>query len=591
MTNWFGKAGALLAAAAAVQAVEPAAVPAGQGPTADMLAAAACIGRKGEAGALLRARLRAAAAHAATVAGAPGEIPLVDGLGAIHWPITTASPAAQRYFDQGLAFAYGFNHDAAVRSFRAAQAIDPACAMCFWGEAMALGPNINAPMAPEALPQARAAVAKAEALSAGATPVEQGLIAAMALRYPAEAADDRAKHDSAYFDAMRALADRFPAHAEVAVLAAEAAMDTQPWDYWDADGRTPKGNAGWALDRIARVLDRHPDHPQAIHLQIHLLEASTVPGRGLVAAQRLDAGLTPGNGHLVHMPSHLFVRTGRYRDSMAANRAAAAADEALIARIGDKGLYRFGYYPHNVHFLLASAQMAGDRATVEAEAQRLSRLLDVPTMQALAWVQVIQAAPSFAHGQFSDADTILALPAPDGRLPYSMAMWHYARAVAQAGRRDAAGFAAELAEIRRLRTTADWSTMTEQGVPAPTLLEIAELVAEGRLAAARGDWKAAAARYRKAAGLEASLPYSEPPFWYFPVAQSLGAALLKQGDARGAELAFRQALASWPGNGWALFGLAEAQVAQGRMADAAFTRAALERAWVGDPAALTLERL
>lgn len=591
MTIWLGRVAALLVAGVAVQAAGPETPDAAPGDRPDLLAGAVCSGQTARAGSVLRTRLRIAAAHAATVEGAPGQIPLVEGLGAIHRPVTTQSPAAQRYFDQGLAFAYGFNHDAAVRSFRAAQAIDPGCAMCFWGEAMALGPNINAPMAPEALPQARAAIAKAEALVGGTTPVEQGLIAAMALRYQAETLDDRSKHDVAYFEVMRALSDRFPDDAEVAILAAEAAMDTQPWAYWEADGRTPKGNAGWAIDRIARVLERHPDHPQAIHLQIHLLEASTIPGRGLVGANRLHGGLTPANGHLVHMPSHLFARTGRYADSIVANRAAAEADEQLIAKIGDKGVYRFGYYPHNVHFLLASAQMAGDRATVEAEAARLSRLMDVPTMQALAWVQVIQAAPSFAHGQFSEPETILALPAPDGRLPYSMAMWHYARALARAGQRDDKGFAAELAEIRRLRSSADWSAMTGQGVPAPTLLQIAEHVAEGRRAAARGLWKAAEGHYRRAAELEATLPYSEPPYWYFPVGQSLGAALLKQGDARGAELAFRRALAAWPGNGWALYGLAEAQVAQGRMADAAFTRAALGRAWVGDPAALRLERL
>ena len=591
MTIWLGRVAALLVAGVAVQMaglVGPRPTP---GDSPDLLSGAVCSGRTAEAGSVLRERLRIAAAHAATVDGAPGQIPLVEGLGAIHRPVTTESPAAQRYFDQGLAFAYGFNHDAAIRSFRAAQAIDPTCAMCFWGEALALGPNINAPMRPEALPQARAAVAKAEELGGQASPIEQGLIAAMALRYQAETLDDRARHDAAYFAAMRALADRFPDDAEVAILAAEAAMDTQPWDYWEADGRTPKGNAGWAVDRIARVLDRHPDHPQAIHLQIHLLEASTIPGRGLVGANRLHGGLTPANGHLVHMPSHLFVRTGRYRDSIVANRAAAAADEKLIATIGDRSTYRYGYYPHNVHFLLVSAQMAGDRATVEAEAARLSRLMDVPTMQALAWVQVIQAAPYFAHGQFSDPQTILALPAPDGRLPYSMAMWHYARALARAGQRDDKGFAAELAAIRRLRTSADWGAMTGQGVPAPTLLQIAEHVAEGRQAAARGQWKAAEGHYRKAAALEVALPYSEPPYWYFPVSQSLGAALLKQGDARGAELAFRRALAAWPGNGWALYGLAEAQVAQGRMADAAFTRAALGRAWAGDPAALAVERL
>jgi tetratricopeptide (TPR) repeat protein len=589
--GWLIKASAIVAAGVSVQMAGSAGGPARPGITPDMLAAAGCSGRRADAGALLRARLQAAAAYAATQPGVPGHIPLLEGLGDVHRPVTTQSPEAQRYFDQGMAFAFGFNHEAAVRSFRAAQALDPACAMCFWGEAMALGPNINAPMTPEALPEARAATARALALAAASSPVEQGLIAAMAVRYQAESLDDRAKHDAAYFEAMRALADRFPDEADVAILAAEAAMDTQPWDYWERDGRTPKGNAGWAIERIDRVLARHPNHPQAIHLQIHLLEASNVPGRGLAAADRLNAGLTPASGHLVHMPSHLYVRTGRYRDSIASNRAGAAADEKLIATIGDKGLYRYGYYPHNVHFLLVSAQMAGDQATVEAEAARLARLMDVPTMQALAWVQVIQAAPSFAHGQFSDPATILALPEPDGRLPYSMAMWHYARALAHAAQRDEAGFATEMGAIRKLRLSADWKPMTDQLVPAPLLLEIAQGVAEGRMAAAKGDWKGAAARYRRAAALEAQLPYAEPPYWYFPVNQSLGAALLKQGDARGAELAFLQALAAYPGNGWALFGLARAQEAQGRKADAVYTREALARAWAGDPAALKLERL
>ncbi|WP_395326856.1 hypothetical protein WBP06_09040 [Novosphingobium sp. BL-8H] len=517
-------------------------------------------------------------------------IPLYDDLTRSGFPVSTGDPQAQRYFNQGLTLAYGFNHAGAVRSFREAQRLDPGCAMCWWGEAVALGPNINVPMDERDRPAALAAMDRAMALRGTVTPVERALIEAVAKRYSRDPAADRAALDATYADAMIETARRFPAQDDVAVLAAEAAMDTTPWNYWQADKKTPIGRSGEAVRLVETVIGRNPQHAQAAHLYIHLLEASD-PKRAEAAADRLDAPLVPSAGHLVHMPGHIYQVLGRQADSIRTNVAAARADETYIRDAGDNGLVRYGYYPHNVHFIVTSAQMAGDMGTAIREAQRLRTLLDTETSARIAWFQAVDAAPYFAMAQFAAPADILALPAPDARLAYATGMHHYARAVAQAQRKDRAGFDRELAAMAATKASPAMAEMVAQGMPAPDLLTLADHVARGRLAVASGRYGEAAEHYRQAIAIEQRIPYQEPPYWYFPVSQSLGAALYMDRRYAEAGAAFRAALVQTPNNAWALYGLAQAEEAQGHAAEAAAARQAFSRAWLGDPQWLRMERL
>ena len=549
-------------------------------------AADLCGGKDGAAG--MRARLMVSAA----VVQAAGEtaLRLVDGLGKVHFPITTATPEAQRYFDQGLGFAYGFNHAAAIAAFREAQRLDPQCALCFWGEAMAHGPNINAPMDPRTTARAVGLAVYANWLARKGTPVEQALTAAMLTRYSTAPNADQNAMNAAYADAMLVAARAHAGNDDVALLAAEAAMDTRPWDYWTTD-KQPQPRLGEAVKLVETVMARNPGHPQAAHLYIHLMENGPDPKLAEAAADRLAAPLAPAAGHLVHMPAHIYYRLGRWKDSIRVNVDAARADEAWIRASGDHGLVRYGYYPHNVHFIVTSAQMAGDMATAMREARKLAGLLDPKISAQVAWIQAINAAPFFAAAQFATPAQILAMRAPDARLPYPTAMRHYARALAFAQQRNRAGFDGELARLAGMRKSAVFQSMIEQGVPATDLLQIAETVARARWAAAGGDHAGAARLYREAIAVEDRIPYMEPPFWYYPVHQSLGASLYRARRFDEAAEAFTAALARAPNNGWALYGLAEAERASGRKLQAAAAEAALKRAWAGDRRWLRMDRI
>ena len=588
------RAAALVGATALFTTMGPIEEPAPSAETLAMLdpirqASAMCGSKSGFAALAQRLRLAgilATPAHAAM----QGPVPLLDTLGGLDFPVT-ANAAARPYFQQGLMLVYGFNHGAAVRSFKEAQRLDPDCAMCWWGEALAYGPNINAPMDPSSIDATLAAVARARALKGNASAMEQALIDALALRYVADVQADRAPLDMAYAEAMLAAAAQFPDDDDVAVLAAEAVMDTTPWNYWQADRRTPNGRIGDAVMLVERVLARRPDHPQAAHLYIHLMENYAVPARAEAAADRLARPLVPGAGHLVHMPGHIYYRLGRFADSIRSNVLAARVDEAYVEASGDNGLYRFGYYPHNVHFIVTSAQMAGDIPTAIREAQRLGKVVSADVAAQIAWIQPVNAAPYLAYAQVGSPDQILALAAPDDRLPYVTAMYHYARAVAEAQRSNRSGFRREIAALRKLREDTDFEAMTAQGVPAPDLLTIAETVALARYATARRRYKDAADLYREAIALEDTIPYTEPPYWYYPIRQSLGAALFQAGRYEEARQAFREALVRSPANGWALYGLAQTEDKLGNRLEAAAARDALDRAWLGDSAWLRMERL
>lgn len=552
-----------------------------------LAASAICTSRRGGE-AFLRSLLAAQAV--AAPASQAGPIPLYEDLTRSRFPVSAADPQARRYFSQGLLMTYGFNHSGAVRSFREAQRLDPACAMCWWGEALALGPNINAPMDARDRDAALEAMDRAMALRERASPMERALIEAVARRYSRDPQADRARLDHAYAEAMLEVARRFPADDDVAALAAEAVMDTTPWNYWEADGKTPVGRSGEAVRLLEAVMARNPAHPQAGHLYIHLLEAADA-GRAEAAADRLAAAQVPSAAHLVHMPSHIYQARGRYADSIRANVAAARADEAFIRSAGDHGLVRYGYYPHNVHFIVISAQMAGDMETAIGEAGRLRGLLDVGTSAQIGWVQVIDAAPYLAMAQFAEPQAILDMPAPDARLPYAAAMRRYARAVAYAQLGDRAGFEAEIAAMEELDRSGAFAELVAQGVPAPDLAAMASAAARGRFAAAQKRYDEAIGFYRQAIAIESRLPYQEPPYWYAPIGQSLGAALFLAGRPAEASEAFRAALAQTPRNGWVLYGLARSEAALGRKAEAQAARQAFQRAWAGRPEWLSMERL
>jgi tetratricopeptide (TPR) repeat protein len=512
---------------------------------------------------------------------AEGLAPLLEGLGSRSYRITTSNRLAQRYFDQGVTLAYAFNHAEARRAFRSAQALDPQCAMCFWGEALVLGPNINLPMSPADAPAAYYAAHKAIALAGRTGPKEQALIQALAARYSPDGSVERAPLDAAYADAMERVQAQFPWDHEIAVLYVEALMNLSPWDYWEPGGAKPKGRTHEMLTTLERVLASGVDHPGAIHYYIHVVEASSSPERAERYADRLGE-LVPGAGHLVHMPFHIYFRVGRYRDALEVNRRAVAADERYFAQAGGAdGVYRFGYHPHNIHSLLAAAQMAGDGQTAIAAAGKLSQSLSEDVTRAVPWVQPIMAAPYFAHAQFSDPATILAVPAPQAGFPYVTAMWHYMRGVAHVARGDVPSARAAIDAIARLERSSEIQALAAAGVPAGNVLGIARHVLAARIAQSKGELADAVAELERAVAIEDNLAYSEPPFWYYPVRQSLGGALVLAGELDRAEDVFRASLARQPNNGWALYGLTQVYVRKGDARAAVAAQKRFSAAWAG----------
>jgi tetratricopeptide (TPR) repeat protein len=519
------------------------------------------------------------------------EPPLWTGLGSITYKVTTANEQAQAYFNQGLRLTYAFNHGEAQRAFRKAQKLDPDCAMCFWGEALVLGPNINLPMQEDAKAPAYAAAQKAKALAGKASPREQALIGAVAARYGSDPKADRAPFDAAYAAEMAKVASQFPDDDDIAALYAESVMDLSPWNYWKPGGQEPNPQSTPIVPTLERVLARNPNHPGAIHFYIHAVEASDRPGRAEPYADRLR-GAIPSAGHLVHMPSHIYYRVGRYLDALKDNKTAVTVDEKYLTDTNaPMGVYRMGYYPHNVHFVMASAQMAGDGETVIAAAEKLGKLIPDEAARGIALVQPVKAAPYFAHAQFSTPEAILALPDPGDAIPYVKAMWLYARGVALAAQHDFAGATAAADAIGTLQKTSDFTLLTESHVPAQEVLGIARTMIQARLAQAKGDTNDAVESFKQAADMQDALPYTEPPYWYYPIRQSLAAALLQAGRYDEAKQQFDLALRRAPSNGWSYFGLAQLYKARGDTTAQGKAEADLARTWVGDRSFLQLSKL
>ena len=506
-------------------------------------------------------------------------VPLYEGMGAHHMAISSKNETARRYFDQGLALTFGFNHAEAIRSFEAAAELDPSCAICRWGVAFALGPNINGAMDRQSGLAAYDAVREAAAMDAGATPLERGLIAALSHRYAAGAPDDRSSLDEAYADAMESLAERFPDDANVAVLAADALMNLTPWDYW-LDHETLRPTTARAEALLERAMRLAPLNAGACHMYVHLMEERQ-PDRAVACAEQLPA-LMPGVGHIVHMPGHIYIRVGRYADAMEANVHAVHADEAVLPDQSPDGAYALAYYPHNYHFMWFAANMAGaGERSIEA-ARRTADNVNVelmrgPGMEAL---QHYLVTPLYALVRFGRWEEILDEPAPPADLAYPTGVWHYARGLAHVAAGDLASAEAERARVRELSADPALQTQLIWGLnPTSSLLEIAADVIAGELAADRGDFDAAVAYLQKALATEATLVYDEPPTWHLPVRHNLGAVLLEAGRPAEAERVYREDLEIYRENGWALAGLRAALLARGRDAEAEAVHKRYRAAW------------
>ena len=516
--------------------------------------------------------------------------PVFKGLGAHHHPISTKSAQTQAFFDQGVNLLFGFNHAEAIRSFREAARLDPDCAMCWWGVAVALGPNINLPMPPDAVAPAWEALQKAKALAPKASPGERAWIEALATRYSADPKADRHALDEAYAQAMGKLAKARPNDLDAATFYAEAMMDTQPWDYWAPDAVTPKGHGGDIVATLESVIKREPNHPGALHLYIHAVEASTTPERAEAAADRLLV-LMPEAGHIVHMPSHIYYRVGRYQDAARVNELAAKVDEDYIAACNAQGYYPAGYYGHNIHFLWTSSEMEG-RAQVSLDAaRRLVKAVDAGNLaKQMPQGELFVFTPIVTMVRFGQWDTVLAEPMPAPELKLDTAVWLYARGFAHANKGQFDDALADRAKLAAL-TGADYSNYEANGVPAKPMTLLALALLDGEIARRRGTLDGAVVRFRQAAEIEAALPYTEPPWWHQPTAHLLGAALLEDGRPKEAEAVFRTSLKSYRRDGWALMGLAKALEAQGKAEEAAQVRTQFDDAWKLSDVKLTSSRL
>jgi tetratricopeptide (TPR) repeat protein len=510
---------------------------------------------------------------------APASPRLFDNLGTHHYAITTGVPLAQRYFDQGLRLYYAFNHAEAIRAFEEATRLDPDCAMCYWGLALAHGPNINAPMEREAALDAYDAIQQAMAREATASTKERALIRALVTRYAAEPPEDRSSLDGAYADALRDTVQRYPDDHEVATLYAEALMDLSPWNYWTVDGK-PRANTPQILAQLERVLAANPKHPGGNHLYIHAVEAAQ-PERAVAAAERL-ATVMPGAGHVVHMPGHIYIRVGRYLDAITANEHAVHADEVYIQDNRPKvGIYTLGYYPHNYDFLAFAASMIGrSRQTMEAaEKMRAATPRDLLREPGMTFLQHHDTRYLQMQVRFARWQAILDAPSPADDLLHARAMWQYARgrALAASGRIKEAEEA--LHQVHATAENPDVASLRLEFNQAGAILRIATEVLAGHVAEAKGDATASITHLREAARLEDALTYGEPPEWSVPVRQELGMVLLRADQVTEAEQVFREDLKRFPGNGWSLRGLELALRGQGRNDEADRVKEKFRTVW------------
>jgi len=513
---------------------------------------------------------------------------LYETLGTHSYRITTADPQAQRWFDQGLRLVYAFNHQEARRAFREGARLDPSCAMCFWGVAITEGSNYNSPTDAEREKRALEAVGVARERATRATPVERAMIAALATRHSTDPAAKRDALDKAYADAMRDVTRQFPDDAEAATFFADASMNLRPWNLWAPDGTAYPGTDE-IVQTLERVLTKHPDHPGALHLYIHAVEASKNPGRAEAAADRLLKQM-PGAGHMVHMPSHIYWRVGRYADAVASNVAAVEADRVYFRTAQPSMIYRGLYYPHNIDFVWQSASMQGRSAETLRAAREFAQNAPPEMIKEMPDMETAPVAPIVALVRFGRWDEVLRVAPPPPEWLYTTGVWHYARGRAFNAKGQAAEARRELSAIDTLLARVPEERTVAFYFRAKNMLQLAANVLAGEIAAKAGDVVSAERVLRAAVAEQDTHWFTEPPPWYFPVRQSLGAVLLQAGRAANAEQIYREDLARNPGNGWSLYGLAQSLRAQGKTAEAARVEESFKKAWAQADVTLTASR-
>jgi len=507
-------------------------------------------------------------------------VTIVTGLGDLHHPVTTSNAQAQQFFDQGLRFIYAFNHDEAARSFKHAAELDPKLAIAYWGVAEAVGPNYNDPASADRFKQAHEAIQKAVDLSANASPSEEAYIHAMALRFPADPNTDLKKAAEEYHDAMRELLKKFPDDLDAATLFAESGMNLHPWGLWHPDG-TPEAGTDEIVATLESVLKRDPNHLGAVHYYIHTVEASPSPERALAGANKL-ASLAPGAGHIVHMPAHIYIRTGDFEAAVKTNEKAAAIDRAYIRESGAQGIYPMMYYSHNLHFIAMCAAMNGNYVESKKNAEMLAAHVG-PAVKMMPPLEGFMTIPVAVELRFHHWNEMLKMPQPDPAMKTATVFWHFGRgmALASTGKVSEAESEYKIVSYAEETTPPDVIFAMPINNKAKDIMKIAKDVLGAKIAMAKKDNGEGIAMLREAVAIQDTLKYGEPPDWFFPVRESLGAALLMTGDAAGAEKVFREDLDRNPRNPRSLFGLRQTLKAQKRDYDAGFVQKQFEASWKG----------
>ena len=505
---------------------------------------------------------------------------LMTGVGNAHHPVSTTNPEAQKFFDQGLRLIYDFNHDEAARSFQRATELDTKLAIAYWGIAEAVGPNYNDPASEDRFKQAHEAIQKAVDLSSNASPSEQAYIQAMAKRFPADPKADLRKAAEDYHDAMREVSKKYPDDLDAATLFAESGMNLHPWGLWHVDG-TPEAGTEEIVATLESVIRRDPNHLGAIHYYIHATEASPNPERALAGANRL-AALAPNAGHIVHMPAHVYIRTGDYEAAVQTNEQAAAVDRAYIKASGAQGIYPMMYYSHNLQFIAMCASMNGNYAEAKKNADLLVANVG-PHVKDMPPLEGFMTIPMAVDVRFHKWNEILAMPQPDPAMKITTGFWHFSRGMALAG----TGKLSEAEAEYKIVSEAEQNTPPDMVFAMPInnkakdIMKISEDVLGAKIAMARKDNVQAISLLTAAVAIQDTLKYGEPPDWFFPVRESLGGALLINRDATGAEKVFRADLDRNPRNPRSLFGLQQALKAQDRNYDASFVESEFRDSWKG----------
>ena len=504
--------------------------------------------------------------------------PLFENLGNLSFPITTSKEMAQTFFNQGLRLTYAFNHAEAHRSFMEASRLDPNSAMTYWGQAYALGPNINDPLPlDERKEKYNEAMAKAKKLAATASPKEQALINALTSRYSTDLNKDVAELNMAYMNAMTEVVKQFPEDSNIQTLYAASVMNTVPWNYWDKDGN-PSPNISEAKAALEKAMEINPDNPGAHHYYIHMVELPT-PDLAVPSADKL-ASLMPAAGHIVHMPSHIYIRVGRYLDAVKINQAAILADEDYISQCYSQGLYPLGYYPHNIHFLWSAASLLGASDIAIDAAKKTAEKVPTGELITLPFLQDFASTPMLAYVRFGKWNEILTIPAPNSEIKHVNLMRHYARGIAFVRKNNAKEAQEELDALAALKEDPELENLVATANNnSASIARIAYEVVAGELASLNGNLPKAIEHLQNAVSLEDKLVYTEPAAWHVPTRQNLGAILLKAKKYNEAEVIYKEDLKILRQNGWSLMGLYKSLLAQGKMDEAALIKAEYDKAW------------